>query len=236
LVNWRGSGRYGQQNKLPAEFGPYSDRFFSHQVFVLAPFHANESKNIFDKIRGRLRQCPQAREVAAQRCCADSSDSYSRNDFVVCDQWTKGCVRNLDQGLIDGIYLYQLAVADLQNGHSAITHTFAVTQLPSFSGVAFTARWGQRGFTIDYPVGVVSMQPTRWLLLGGPAPIELDNGYVYQRGELFRLCRHDPFRPTNVNMTNVASGIVKRAVLELSGGEHILQGIFPPVTEITLID
>jgi len=222
---------------LPPQFGPYSNAHLSYQVFMLAPFHPNESKNLFDKFEDA---CANARKHAksgsdvARLVLMRIPETIS---LVACDQWTKDFVRDNSQVPIDGIYLYQLTVADMPNGQTALSHALAANELQSFKDWRSPVGKPRRVFSINYPVGIISMQPTRRQIVGGAMPLQLDDGYVYQRGNLFKMFKFDPNGVTNLSITNIASGIVQHAVVEDAGGQQmVLSGYFPPLKEITLFD
>jgi hypothetical protein len=73
-------------------------------------------------------------------------------------------------------------------------------------------------------------------MVGAPAPINLDEAYSFQRGDLYTLHVVDPNKPTNGSIRNVASGIFQHAVLTNSDGSMTLGGKFAPLKDISLFD
>jgi len=88
---------------------------------------------------------------------------------------------------------------------------------------------------MEIAVGVPVLPSSR-LLVGGPAPINLDEAYAFQKGDLYTLHVVDPNKPTNAPIRNVASGIFQHAVLRNSDGSMTLSGKFAPLKEISLFD
>jgi hypothetical protein len=135
------------------------------------------------------------------------------------------------------VYLYQLTVIDQPNGESVMSHAFSFTETSRLSAWRAPAGKPRRAITMNLAVGI-GTKPTRRQIVGGPATVQLDEGYVYQRGDLYTLYRVDPNKPTNVNviLRNLASGIFQHAVLQYPNGHDTLEGHFPPLKDITLFD
>jgi hypothetical protein len=222
--------------ELPPDYGPYSTNHFSYQAFMFAPFHANESKNLFDKfddafVNARKHAATKTNSVRVVLLRVPETISLS-----VCDRWTKEYIVNNAKGPIDGVYLYQLTVIEKPNDQSLMSHALSISETRNFTAWRSPAGGGQRQMAINLAVGSLT-EPTRRQILGGPVPIELDEGYIYQKGDFYTAQKVDPNKPTNGTIRNLASGIFQHAVFEFpDGGSFTLGGHFPPVKEITLFD
>jgi hypothetical protein len=221
---------------LAPEFGPYSDRYVSYQVFMLAPFHANESKNLFNKFEdagANARAHGKPRDDVARVLLMRVPERIS---LSACERWTKDYVQKNQQGPLDSIYLYQLAVADLPDGQTGLTHTILPIEFPAFAAWRSPVGKLRRTVSIEYAVGEIATQPTQRQIVGGPMPLVLGEQYVYQKGAFFKVFAFDP-RGTHININNIASAIMQHAVLKTPDDRQtVLSGYFPPVKEITLFE
>jgi hypothetical protein len=222
-------------NALPPQFGPYSKHQISYQLFFGAPFHQNERKNLSDKFDGAFanatkhaKNSPNSVRVVLMRVPETMS-------LPSCDQWAKDYLSNNPASPIDAILLYQLAVIDQPDGSSVMGHSLMVSDTPRFAAWR-TAATPPRGLMMNLAVGT-GMSPSRLLITNGPTNATFQDGYHYQRGEFFTAYPHDPNRPTNAVLRNLASGIFQHAVLVYPDGtEQLIGGHFPSTKEITLFE
>jgi hypothetical protein len=220
---------------LPAEYGPYSNHYFSYQVFFFGPFHANESKNLFDKFYDAFVNAREHAAVKADTVRVVLLRVPETMSLLACDRWAKEYLSANPQDPIDGVYLYQLTVLDQPNDQSVPSHAFAITETPRFSAWRSPPGAPRRVLAINLSLGV-STPPTHRQMIGGPVPLRLDEGYLYQKGDFYTLYKVDWKKPTSAMMRNLASGIFQHAVLEDSKGHITLAGYFPPLKEISLFD
>lgn len=220
---------------LPSELAPYSPHHLSYQVFFAAPFHQNESKNLSDKFDSAFAnakkhavETPNSIRIVLMRVPEAIS-------LQTCDRWAKAYLADNLASPIDGIYLYQLAVVEQPNGRSVMGHALCVSETPRLAQWRAPSGGPQRGFALNLAVGT-GIQPSRLQLVGGPVPLNFDDVYHYQRGDLFRHYPFDPNNPTNVLIRNLASGIFQHAVLQSPDGHITLGGHFPPLKDIRLFD
>lgn len=220
---------------LPLEFGPYSDHHFSYQVFMSGPFHANESKNLFDKFDDAA--------INARKHAATKKDNVrvvllrvpETISLLSCTRWTQEYIANNPGGPIDGVYLYQLTVVDQPDGSSVMSHAFSFTETPNFQTWRSPPGRPRRVLAMNIAVGVPT-KPTRRQIIGGPANLQFEDGYFYQKGDFYTLQIVDPKKPTNAIVKNLASGIFQHAVFQFRDGHFTIGGHFPPLKEITLFD
>jgi hypothetical protein len=221
--------------ELPPDFAPYSDEHLSHLVFITAPFHVNERKNLSDKFDEAFANAkkheaskPDSVRVVLMRVPETIS-------LLACGQWAKDYLASHHGGPIDGVYLYQLTVVDQPSGQSMISHAFSITETPGMMAWRSPAGKSRRTIAMNLAVGV-GTKPTQRQIIGGPVTLQLDDGYLYQRGDFYTLHKVDLSKPTNVIVRNPASGVFQHAVLQHPDGHCTLSGHFPPVKEITLFD
>jgi hypothetical protein len=220
---------------LPPDFAPYAKSQISYQVFLGAPFHKNESKNLSDKFDAAFAN--------AERHAAAESNSIRlvlmripETMFLpACDQWAKDYLANNPDSPIDGVLLYQVATIDQPDGTSVIGHAILCSETPRF--VAWRqARKQKPPILINLAVGV-GTAPSHVQIVGGSANATFKDGYHYQRGEFYTAYAVDPNKPTDAWVRNLASGIFQHAVIvHPDGKEDVLGGHFPPTKEITLFD
>lgn len=202
---------------------------------MTAPFHPNERKNLFDKFdeaffnaQEHVIPKPDGVRVVLMRVPETIS-------LPACDQWAKEYLANNPGGPIDGVYLYQLTVLDQPNGQSVMSHAICITETPRMAAWRAPAGKPRRIIALNLAVGI-GTEPTRGQIVGGPMMLQLNDGYVYQRGDFYTLYNFDPNKPTNLTVRNLASGIFQHAVLQRADGHVTLGGHFPPTKEITLFD
>jgi hypothetical protein len=220
---------------LPQDFAPYSPHHLSHQVFFAAPFHQNESKNLSDKFDGAFAN--------AQKHAVETPNNVrivlmrvpETISLHTCDRWVKAYLANNPASPIDGVYLYQLTVVEQPDDRSVMGHALCVSETPRFAECRAPPCGARRGFALNLAVGT-GIPPSRLQLVGGPMPLNMEEAYHYQRGDLFRLYTFDPDKPTSVLIRNLASGIFQHAVLQSPDGHSALGGHFPPLKDITLFD
>jgi hypothetical protein len=220
---------------LPPDFMPYANSQISYQVFVGAPFHKNESKNLSDKFDAAFAN--------AERHAAGTQNGVrlvlmripETMSLSACDQWAKDYLANNPDSPIDGILLYQVATIDQSDGTSVIGHSILWSETARF--VAWRkARKPKEPILINLAVGV-GTAPSHVQIVNGPANAAFKDGYHYQRGEFYTAYQVDPKQPTNAWVRNLASGIFQHAVIVYPDGkEDVLGGNFPPSKEIALFD
>ncbi|MGJ5041902.1 MULTISPECIES: hypothetical protein [unclassified Bradyrhizobium] len=222
-------------NTLPQKFGPYSKQQISYQLFFGAPFHQNESKNLSDKFDGAFANATKHAETSPNGVRVVLMRVPETMSLPACDGWAKDYLKSNPASPIDAIFLYQLAVVDQPNGSSVMGHSLMVSDTPRFAAWR-SAVTPPRGLVMNLAVGI-GIAPSRVLITNGPTNAVYQDGYHYQRGEFFTAYPHDPNRPTNVVLRNLASGIFQHAVIIYPNGtEQLLGGHFPPTKDITLFE
>lgn len=220
---------------LPPDFEPYAKSQLSYQVFLGAPFHKNESKNLSDKFETAFAN--------AERHAVEAPNSIrivliripEAMSVAACDQWAKDYLSNNQASPIDGILLYQLATIDQSDGTSVIGHVILISETPRFTAWC-RARKQKPPFLVNLAVGIET-EPSGVQITNGPRTAKFKDGYYYQRGEFYTAYPVDQDKPTDAWVRNLASGIFQHAVLvHKDGREDILGGRFPPTKEITLFD
>lgn len=183
----------------PQEVLPLSNTRLSYQVLFLAPYHQNESKNLFDKLDDAAAN---ARKYAG----AASGDSAravmvrlpETISFAACREWAQTYVADNPNGPIDFVMLYQPRVTDSPDGTSSIDHAFAQCPATSYS------TWLRPGrqMNITVLVGVISGGSNRTLgtLVGGPNAPDIGRMYLYQHGEFFTVSDWKPGSPVEGRM------------------------------------
>jgi hypothetical protein len=220
---------------LPPDYAPYNPQHLSYQVFMAAPFHQNESKNLSDKFDDAFAN--------AKRFAVEAPDSVrvvlmrvpEAMSLRTCDRWAKEYLANNPASPIDGVYLYQLTVVEQPNDQSVISHALRISETARFGTWRSPPGNQRRGFALNLAVGV-GTEPTRVKLVGGPAPQFMEEAYHYQKGEFYTLHVVDPNKPTNAWIRNLASGIFQYAVFQSGDSQMTWGGHFPPVKDITLFD
>jgi hypothetical protein len=220
---------------LPADYQPYSPRHRSYQLFITAPFHRNESKNLSDKFDDAFAN---AKEHAAEK-----KDSVrivlvhvpEAMSLRTCDRWAKDYLANNPGSPIDGIYLYQLTVVEQPNDQSLMSHALCISETARFSQWRSRPGKAPRVFALNLAIGM-GTEPTHIETRGGLRPLNLEERYNYQKGEFYTLHQINRCKPTTAWIRNLASGIFQFAVLQGDHGESTLGGHFPPNKDVTLFD
>jgi hypothetical protein len=221
---------------VPTEVLPLSDKHLSYQVVFLAPFHQNESKNLTDKL--------DAAAANARKHAGATSEKDARAVLVrlpetislkVCSEWAQHYVAEHPNGPLDLVLLYQPTVADTADGRTVIDHAFVSCQTSTY------ATWMRpgRNFGIEVLVGQISNGTSRRLVVDGTVPDapEIDEMYLYQRGEFYTVFEQKPNGTAEGHLDNLASGIVRHAVFRMaSGDEAVLSGVFPAKKALSLFD
>jgi hypothetical protein len=220
---------------LPPNFAPYARSQISFQVFLGAPFHKNESKNLSDKFDTAFAnaerhavEAPNSVRIVLMRIPETMS-------LPACDEWAKNYLADNPTSPIDGVFLYQLATIDQPNDMSVIGHAILFSETPRFAAWR-KARKAKPPLSINLAVGI-GTEPSRVQIANGPANATFKDGYHYQRGEFYTAYPVDPNKPTNALVRNLASGIFQHAVVvHPDGSEDVLGGYFPPTKEISLFE
>jgi hypothetical protein len=220
---------------LPADYAPYSPHHLSFQVFMTAPFHKNESKNLSDKFDEAFAN--------AEEHALNKPDSVrvvlvrvpEAMSLQTCEKWAKDYLANNANSPIDGVYLYQLSVAELPNDQSVMSHAICVSETDLFRAWRSPPGRPRRVLALNLAVGAPTA-PTHVEMRGGLASVPVHEAYHYQRAEYYTVYKVDPNRPTTAWIKNLASGIFQYAVLQFQDGQITLGGYFPPVKDVTLFD
>jgi hypothetical protein len=219
---------------LPVEYSPYSLDHLSYIVFIAAPFHKNESKNLSDKFDEAFANAERHAKQKPDGVRAVLLRIPETISLKTCDAWAKDYLASNQNSPIDAIFLYQIAVVERPDDQSVIGHAISESTTPRFQAWR-TSGSSCRSLGIELAVGV-PISPSLRLIVGGPAPINLHEAYAFQKGDLYTLHVFDPYKPTTATIRNVASGIFQHAVLKNSDGSMTLGGKFAPSKEISLFD
>lgn len=220
---------------LPAEYAPYSPQHLSYQVFLSAPFHKNESKNLSDKFDEAFAN--------AEAHAVDKPDHVrivlmrvpEAMSLRTCDRWAKDYLASNPNSPIDGVYLYQLTVVEQPNDRSVISHAFCISQTQRLAEWHAPPGKAGRVLAMNLAVGTHT-EPTHIETRGGPTPQRVEEAYHYQKGEFYTLHVVDLSKPPTAWIRNLASGIFQYAVFQSAERQMTLAGLFPPDKDITLFD
>jgi hypothetical protein len=219
---------------LPIDYAPYSADHLSYMVFIAAPFHKNESKNLSDKFDSAFANAERHAKQKPDGVRAVLLRVPETMSLKTCDTWAKGYLADNPNSPVDAIFLYQIAIVDQSNDHSVIGHAMSESTTPRFQTWRASGN-PRRNISMELAVGV-SVSPSLRPIVGGPAPINLHEAYAFQKGDLYTLHVVDLNKPTSATIRNLASGIFQHAVLKNSGGSMTLGGKFAPLKEISLFD
>lgn len=218
---------------LPPDFAPYSRNQISYQLFLGAPFHRNESKNLSDKFDSAFANAEKHARQASDHVRLVLMRVPETMSLPACDGWVKDYLARNPETPIDAVMLYQLATIDQPDGTSVIGHSILISKTPRFETWC-QARKQKPPLSINLAVGVGS-PPSRVQLTNGPSNASFTDGYYYQHGEFYTAYQATQNKPTNALIRNLASGIFQHAVIvDVDGNESVLGGYFPPSKEIAL--
>lgn len=203
-------------------------------MFVLwCPHHKNEHLNLESKLD----------EAAANftRHAGDAAPSTRRGVLVrlhenasvaMCETWAKNYLAARQSSPLDAIFLYQPAVGqNIQEDTSTVVHSLVPVMNAAF------VRWLAAGhpLSVRFLVGLTrSTAMPRELRNDEGHVLQLDDAYLIQRGEIYRL-----FEVKNgvgeAHLKNPASGIMYHAIMRQDDGAEIeFQGIYPPTHDVVL--
>jgi len=218
----------------PAEVQPIASGYLSYQLFLMAPFHQNESKNLTDKLEDAAANANKHAKagggVTAHSVMVRIPETIALAGPA---SWANEYLSAHPNGPIGAVVLYQPTVADTSAGETVIDHGLFDCATPGYLEFA-TADHRLQFFPL---IGIVS-SGTRRLLLNAPPTLDLDRMYVFQRGNFYSLFAQEEAGGTIVaKMDNFASGIQRHAVMKLhSGEEALMQGIYAPEKSLSLFD
>jgi hypothetical protein len=218
----------------PSEVQPIASRYLSYQLFLMAPFHENESKNLTDKLEDAAANARKHAKadggVTAHSVLVRIPETIALTALA---SWANEYVNEHPKGPIDAVVLYQPTVAETPAGENVIDHGFFDCATPEF------LEFEKAGHPLQFSalIGIVS-RGTRRQLLNGPTAFDLDRMYVFQRGNFYTLYEQETPGSTIVaRMDNMASGVLRHAVMRLHGGdETLMQGIYPLEKSLSLFD
>jgi hypothetical protein len=107
---------------LPVAYAPYSPHHLSYMVFIAAPFHKNENKNLSDKFDSAFANAEKHAKQKPDGLRAVLLRVPETMSLKTCDTWTKGYLANNATSPIDAIFLYQIAVVEQPDDRSVIGH------------------------------------------------------------------------------------------------------------------
>jgi hypothetical protein len=223
---------------IPAQFLPISSTRLSHQMLLLAPYHANERDNLLSKLAEArvnfVKHAGQRSDTVARGVLVRLPETAS---LTHCKTWCDDYFRENPAGPIDAIFLYQPAVTTLlPDNQDAIVHHFGIASIPRFN--AWQHRLG-RPIAIRAFVGLISPTPPRTIIQMGGQELSVDGYYMTQRGRIFTEIPFDPLDanalPATASIANPAPGITISAVFkDPQGNELCLDGIFSPEKKLAL--
>lgn len=221
----------GRTQPLSSEYNPLSDRPTSYSLVLAAPQHENEQKNFFDNIRKGLANLQKhCATVPSDVCRAILLRLSATASLVQCKQWAEQYFVDWPDANVELILLYQVApVSDLANGTTTITHFFIAVPGPKHA--AWRGVSEARQLRLETMIGTISDKPVSLLAVGGPAPINMDAYYVFQRGDIYRLYESGK-APLTVTLENPAPGVMLHAVTRELG---VLSMHAPPNGELSLL-
>jgi hypothetical protein len=216
----------------PPEVLPLSTSHLSYQVNFIAPYHNNESKNLFDKLDDAAANARKhAKDVTKDSAHAVMVRLPETISFAKCQEWAQLYVADDRNGSIDSVMLYQPSVVDLPNNTHIIDHAFFQC------GTARYSTWvrPERVINISTVVGKFS-SGTRRQLTGGWNLPDISQMYNYQHGEFYTVHDWKPNVPITFDINYLATGIFQHAVIKNESGEVVLAGVFPPQKALSLFD
>lgn len=214
----------------PAKMLPISRKHLSHQVLIAVPFHANESKNLLDKLEGaaaNARRHSQPRPGRARAVLVRIPESLPPKAFVA---WCETYLKDHANGPIDMVIVYQ--VANINDGESTGLHHTIIPQV-----AASYVDWLAKGRVLitEPEVGTAGMTASRLHIAGLPDGA-LDGAYVHQSGTWHRLALTHPDGAIRGDLSSPAPGVNVRSVVRMPQGEFVIEGLFPPDGAVTLFD
>jgi hypothetical protein len=219
--------------ECPRSVQPLANKHLSAGVIFLAPFHKNESKNLLDKLEEaavNARKHANAHPGTAHMVVVRIPETIA---LGTCATWAKEYVADHATGPVDAVILYQPTAADTEDGLGVLDHGHFDCFTPSYAGSTTPAR------TVVFSALVgTAFGGSRRILLNAPPEINMDNMYVYQRGNFYTEFESVvPGGPVTAQSNNLAPGIVRYAVLKLTSGEEkLVSGMFPPEQSLSIFD
>lgn len=218
----------------PQEVQPIASGHLSAQVLFLAPFHQNESKNLLDKLDEAAVNARKHARANADNCAHLIVVRIPETmPLGTCAIWAKEYVASNAAGPVDAVLLYQPTVVDTDEGETRLDHGHFECCIPSFTHWSIPTR----RVTYSPLIGSASNGSQR-RLLNAPAEVSVDNMYVYQRGNFYTVFKpKSPDEPLKGQVDNLASGIVRHAVMKMGDEDGmLLSGIFPPKKSLSIFD
>jgi len=81
---------------------------------------------------------------------------------------------------------------------------------------------------------VIVGKPTKLVLTDGKQQIEIDDCYIYQKGDIYRFFRKEE-KDLNCELSNPAPGIMIHADIEIAGQSGVIQMIAPNQFDLLLL-
>jgi hypothetical protein len=216
----------------PPEVLPLSRTHLSYQVIFLAPYHNNESKNLFYKLDDAAANARKHANVASEESARAVMVRLPETiSFETCRECAQHYVDENSEGPIDSVMLYQPTVVDQSDNTNIIDHAFFQC------GTARYSTWvrPERMINISTMVGKFSGGTRRQLTRGWNLP-DISQMYNYQHGEFYTVHDWKPNVPITFDINYLATGIFQHAVVKNESGEIVLAGIFPPQKALSLFD
>jgi hypothetical protein len=214
----------------PAAMLPISDRHLSHQVLIASPFHANEAKNLLDKLDGAAANARKHSRPAAAQARAVLVRVPETMPTGACVRWSEGYLARHPDGPVDLVAIYQ--AANVTDGESTRLHHTIILR----PGASFTD-WLAAGRVLQavFEVGTAGTVPSRQHVEGFPEGA-LNEAYVHQAGTWHRLAQAHPDGAIRGDLASPAPGVNVRAVVRMPDGEFVVEGLFPPDGSVSLFD
>lgn len=224
---WKGGPWDVRTLDPPDDVLPLNSRNTSYQVVIAVPFHANEEKNLIDKLEEAASNARRHAFGGADMERAVLVHLPETFPMRACTEWAQSYLDANQDGPIDQVFLHQLQVG-VSGEESVMVHTFAA----GVNVARLQERASNRVLAFKVHVGVASNDPAP-LVLRGAEDVILDRMYCHQHGEFWTSFTASE----RGHLSNPAPGIFRHALMRTpDGGELSLAGIFPPSGSVTLLD
>ena len=199
---------------------------FSYKIHAAASHHPNEQKNLLSKLEDA---CANLRRHAKPESDMNRNAVYihlpADAPIKKCQSWTENYFEDFPEQPLSKVIFYQPAVTvNLQEGTTALTHTFMQSEKAEQS-------WPSPGKVKGViPVGLISDQPSTLELHAGDKKLTIEDHYLYQSGHYYVKARK--------NNGSEVFDLCKRApgvFIHGASDDFVLKGHFLPANELVIV-
>lgn len=216
---------------------PFHQVHKSYTLIITSKYHKNEEHNLFDKLNDACYNLTKHSNLETNDLINFVFIHLPTSASIKnCNTWVESYFRDFPDKPITGVILYQPCVAtNVSNQHSFISHCFSI-KVKAQKFLDWNKNFKQINFGI--PVGIITDEaaPLK-LIVGDEMSINIDDRYIYQKGNHYLTAIKGKDGSLGGNITKVSSGIFTHFAVKPfeDQQEIVISGRFPPEDELRIL-